>query len=44
MALTDTALKALKPKQKAYVVSDDRSLYAEVVPNRRDRLALPLSA
>jgi hypothetical protein len=32
MALTDTALKALKPKQKAYVVSDDRSLYAEVLP------------
>src|SRR5579862_7147807 len=32
MALTDTALKALKPKGKAYVVSDDRSLYAEVLP------------
>jgi hypothetical protein len=32
MALTDTALKALKPKQKAYAVSDDRSLYAEVLP------------
>lgn len=32
MALTDTALKALKPKQKAYVVSDSRSLYAEVLP------------
>jgi relaxase-like protein len=32
MTLTDTALKALKPKQKAYVVSDDRSLYAEVLP------------
>src|SRR4051794_33477102 len=26
------ALKALKPKEKAYVVSDDRSLYAEVLP------------
>jgi integrase len=32
MALTDTALKALKPKQKAYVVSDSRSLYVEVLP------------
>ena len=32
MALTDTTLKALKPKPKAYVVSDDRSLYAEVLP------------
>lgn len=32
MALTDTALKALKAKQKAYVVSDSRSLYAEVLP------------
>lgn len=32
MVLADTALKALKPKQKAYVVSDDRSLYAEVLP------------
>ena len=33
MALTDTALKALKPRLKAYVVSDDRSLYAEVLPS-----------
>jgi integrase len=32
MALTDTALKALKPKQKPYVVSDDRGLYVEVFP------------
>lgn len=32
MALTDTALKALTPRQKAYVVSDSRSLYAEVLP------------
>src|ERR1700761_7434568 len=32
MALTDTALKALKPRHKAYVVSDDRSLYAEGLP------------
>lgn len=31
MALTDTALKALKPKQKTYVVSDSRGLYAEVL-------------
>lgn len=32
MALTDTALKALKPKQKPYVVSDDRGLCVEVFP------------
>ncbi len=32
MALTDTALKALKPKQKPYVVSDGRGLYVEVFP------------
>lgn len=32
MALTDTALKALKPKEKAYTVSDDRGLYVEVFP------------
>ncbi len=32
MALTDTALKALKPKDKPYTVSDDRGLYVEVFP------------
>ncbi len=32
MALTDTALKALKPKDKAFTVSDDRGLYVEVFP------------
>lgn len=32
MALTDTALKALKPKDKPYTVTDDRGLYAEVFP------------
>jgi integrase len=32
MALTDTALKALKPKEASYIVSDDRGLYAEVLP------------
>ncbi|WP_236186758.1 tyrosine-type recombinase/integrase [Pseudomonas protegens] len=32
MALTDTALKALKPKDKTYTVSDDRGLYLEVFP------------
>jgi len=32
MALTDTALKALKPKQASYIVSDDRGLYVEVLP------------
>lgn len=30
MALADTALKALKPKDKPYIVSDDRGLYVEV--------------
>jgi hypothetical protein len=30
--LTDTALRALKPKEKAYTVSDDRGLYVEVFP------------
>lgn len=32
MALTDTALKALKPGDKIYTVTDDRGLYAEVFP------------
>lgn len=32
MALTDTALKALKPQGKAFTVSDDRGLYVEVFP------------
>ncbi|WP_068635683.1 tyrosine-type recombinase/integrase [Thauera butanivorans] len=32
MALTDTALKALKPKDKTYTVTDDRGLYVEVFP------------
>lgn len=32
MALTDTALKALKPRDKTYTVTDDRELYAEVFP------------
>jgi integrase len=32
MALTDTALKALKPKEKVYTVTDDRGLYVEVFP------------
>jgi len=30
MALTDTAVKALKPRAKTYTVTDDRGLYAEV--------------
>jgi integrase len=33
MALTDTALKALKPKDKPYIVSDNRGLYVEVFPS-----------
>ncbi len=32
MALTDTALKALKPQGKTYTVADDRGLYVEVFP------------
>ncbi|EDW1731901.1 tyrosine-type recombinase/integrase [Salmonella enterica subsp. enterica] len=32
MALTDTALKALKPRDKTYTVSDDRGLYLEIFP------------
>lgn len=32
MALTDTALKALKPKDKPYTVADGRGLYVEVFP------------
>ncbi|MBL8352137.1 MAG: tyrosine-type recombinase/integrase [Burkholderiaceae bacterium] len=32
MALTDTALKALKPKDKPYTVADQRGLYVEVFP------------
>lgn len=31
MPLTDTALKALKPQDKPYTVSDGRGLYAEVL-------------
>lgn len=32
MALTDTALKALKPQDKPYTLADDRGLYVEVFP------------
>ena len=32
MALTDTALKALKPRDKPYTVTDERGLYVEVFP------------
>ncbi len=32
MALTDTALKALKPREKTYTVADERGLYVEVFP------------
>jgi integrase len=32
MALTDTALKALKPQDKPYTVADERGLYVEVFP------------
>src|SRR5690554_8120766 len=33
MALTDNALKALKPRDKTYTVTDDRGLYVEVFPS-----------
>ena len=29
MALTDTALKALKPRDKTYTFTDDRGLYVD---------------
>lgn len=32
MALTDTALKGLKPKDKSYTLADERGLYVEVFP------------
>jgi transcriptional regulator GlxA family with amidase domain len=33
MALTNVALKALKPKEKSYKRADERGLYIEVMPN-----------
>jgi len=33
MSLSDTALKALKPRDASYIVSDDRGLYVEVLPS-----------
>ena len=32
MALTETALKALKPRDKPYTQADERGLYVEVFP------------
>ena len=32
MALTETALKALRPRDKTYTLADERGLYAEVFP------------
>jgi hypothetical protein len=32
MALTDTALKALRPKDKPYTLADEKGLYVEVFP------------
>ena len=32
MALTDTTLKALKPRDKTYTLADERGLYVEVFP------------
>jgi hypothetical protein len=33
MALTDIGLKALRPREKVYVISDARGLYVEVFPS-----------
>jgi len=33
MALSDTKVRSLKPRDKLYKVSDDRGLYLEVTPN-----------
>ena len=33
MALTDIAIKALKPREKVYTVADERGLYIEVFPH-----------
>lgn len=33
MALTDTALKALKPREKAFKVADEKGLYVQVTPS-----------
>lgn len=35
MALTDVALKALRPREKTYIVADDKGLYIEVFPGGR---------
>ncbi len=32
MALTDTQLKALKPRAKSYILTDSDGLYVEVIP------------
>ncbi len=32
MALTDTAIKAAKPRRKPYRIHDERGLYLEVSP------------
>lgn len=34
MALTDIAIKALKPKEKVYTIADERGLYVEVFPSK----------
>ncbi|MGH8512254.1 MAG: hypothetical protein ACREU8_12970 [Gammaproteobacteria bacterium] len=39
MALTDTALKALKPKDKPYALADERGRYVEVFPTMQMRYA-----
>lgn len=33
MALTDTAIKKAIPKEKPYMMRDDRGLYIEIKPN-----------
>ena len=32
MALTDSAIRALKPRDRAYKISDERGLYLQVTP------------
>lgn len=48
MPLTDTRLRALKPKDKPYKVTDERGLYVEVTPTGgklwRFRYRIPVNA
>jgi hypothetical protein len=33
MSLTDSAIRALKPREKAYKVADEKGLYLQVTPS-----------